>query len=337
MVGRVRRQRARGDARPRPGGRPDDAAPVAIVPLMHRHEVEPGDVELRTTIRHAAGPRLTPVPPDAKAVFFGAWYHADYATILRAPRRPAGRRRRAGRLLRPRRRSRPPAAVGRRGPAAPAERRPGARRAGSRRSGAARSTAGWTVSMEHEEVCPVASLPEGARHRRLPRHAGQEGAPRDPAQGPPRRGRRRGPSRRLGRPAGRPARLHRPPPEALGRATACSRHGPGGDAEPGLLPPPVRAVRRRRPAAPRVPDGRRPPDRGGRLVRDGRRDPTTTTPAWTRRRASCRRAWSWSSAIVRRALEHGRAAPGLPARRRALQVRVGRRGRAHPAAAGQTN
>ena len=52
---------------------------------MHRHEVEPDDVELRTTIRHTDGPILTPVSPDAKAVFFGASYHADYATLLAAP------------------------------------------------------------------------------------------------------------------------------------------------------------------------------------------------------------------------------------------------------------
>ena len=68
-----------------PADAPDDAAPIAIVPLMHRHEVEPDDVELATKIRSAIGPRLTPVPPDAKALFFGASYHADYATLLCAP------------------------------------------------------------------------------------------------------------------------------------------------------------------------------------------------------------------------------------------------------------
>jgi CelD/BcsL family acetyltransferase involved in cellulose biosynthesis len=68
-----------------PGDAPDDATPVAIVPLMHRHEVEPDDVELATKIRSADGPRLTPVPDNAKALFFGASYHADYATLLCAP------------------------------------------------------------------------------------------------------------------------------------------------------------------------------------------------------------------------------------------------------------
>ncbi len=63
----------------------DDAAPVAIAPLMHRHEVEPGDLELQTTMRHTQGEPLTPVAPDATAIFFGASYHADYATLLAMP------------------------------------------------------------------------------------------------------------------------------------------------------------------------------------------------------------------------------------------------------------
>ena len=66
----------------------DEAAPeeiVGIVPLMHRHELEPGDVAARTTLRHQPGPALRPVPASATAVFFGASYHADYATVLAAP------------------------------------------------------------------------------------------------------------------------------------------------------------------------------------------------------------------------------------------------------------
>lgn len=58
---------------------------VAIVPLMHRHEVEPGDVDTASRIRHGEAAQLTPVAATAKAVFFGASYHADYATILAAP------------------------------------------------------------------------------------------------------------------------------------------------------------------------------------------------------------------------------------------------------------
>jgi len=58
---------------------------VGIVPLMHRHELEPGDVAARTILRHQAGPPLRAVPESATAVFFGASYHADYATVLAAP------------------------------------------------------------------------------------------------------------------------------------------------------------------------------------------------------------------------------------------------------------
>ncbi len=61
------------------------AEPVAIVPLMHRHEVEPLDAETHTTMRHGHGSPMTPVEPTARAIFFGATYHADYATILAAP------------------------------------------------------------------------------------------------------------------------------------------------------------------------------------------------------------------------------------------------------------
>ena len=48
------------------------ADPVAILPLMHRHEVEPDDALTQTKMRHSAGAELTPVAPTATAVFFGA-------------------------------------------------------------------------------------------------------------------------------------------------------------------------------------------------------------------------------------------------------------------------
>jgi CelD/BcsL family acetyltransferase involved in cellulose biosynthesis len=41
-------------------------------------------------MRHGAEAALTPVDPRSRAVFFGASYHADYATILAAPRDMAG-------------------------------------------------------------------------------------------------------------------------------------------------------------------------------------------------------------------------------------------------------
>jgi len=70
-----------GSLRPGPDG--DDI--LAIVPLMHRHAVEPGDAERHTTLRHDHGADLTPVPASSKAIYFGASYHADYATILARP------------------------------------------------------------------------------------------------------------------------------------------------------------------------------------------------------------------------------------------------------------
>ena len=68
----------------------DPSEIVAIAPLMHRHELEPGDVAARTILRHQAGAALRPVPESATAVFFGASYHADYATVLAAPEDLAG-------------------------------------------------------------------------------------------------------------------------------------------------------------------------------------------------------------------------------------------------------
>ena len=142
------------DARP-------DAAPVGIVPLMHRHEVEAGDMELRTTIRHQDGPALTPVPPDAKAVFFGASYHADYATLLAAPADlPAVADAVADYLAHGGDPSHPHPwdAVDLRrlrcGDAA-ADALAGA-------FGRRETACGWTMNVEQEDVCPVVTLPAGA-------------------------------------------------------------------------------------------------------------------------------------------------------------------------------
>jgi CelD/BcsL family acetyltransferase involved in cellulose biosynthesis len=134
----------------------DDAGTVvAIAPLMHRHEVEPSDELTSTTIRHR-GDRLRPVNPMARAVFFGASYHADYATLLAAPddlpavadaladyfaTEGSGewdvldlRRLRCG------------------DPAADALAEAFRADAASRR---------WTVDVEREDVCPVVTFPEG--------------------------------------------------------------------------------------------------------------------------------------------------------------------------------
>ena len=133
-----------------------DGRPQAIVPLMHRHEVEPSDAETHTKMRHGRVAHLTPVPPSAKAIFFGASYHADYATILAAPddlprvadavatyfaTEPSGpwdvvdlRRLRCG------------------DPTADAL---------ATAIGAREIAEGWTLNVEREDVCPVVTFPEG--------------------------------------------------------------------------------------------------------------------------------------------------------------------------------
>ena len=138
-----------------PGSSAPGDAPVAIVPLMHRHEVEPGDALTRTTIRHGDGAQLTPVEPTATAVFFGASYHADYATILGAPGDlPAiaaavadhladtGGRRRWDVVDLRRLRCGDPAADALAGA-----------------FGAREIAEGWTLNVEREDVCPVVHLP----------------------------------------------------------------------------------------------------------------------------------------------------------------------------------
>ena len=58
----------------------------AIVPLMHRHMTEPEDDSTATVLRRGnARDGGTAVEANAKAVFFGASYHADYATVLADP------------------------------------------------------------------------------------------------------------------------------------------------------------------------------------------------------------------------------------------------------------
>jgi CelD/BcsL family acetyltransferase involved in cellulose biosynthesis len=136
--------------------------PVAIVPLMHRHFVEPRDAETHTTIRHGAELPLTSVAPDAKTIFFGASYHADYATILGAPADLAA----VADALADRFASDAPI-----DPAHPMDwdvidlRRlrcgdpTAAALAGA--FGARERTAGWTMNLEREDVCPVAEIPAG--------------------------------------------------------------------------------------------------------------------------------------------------------------------------------
>jgi len=135
---------------------------VAIVPLMHRHEVEPGDADTASKIRHGEVAHLTPVAPTAKAVFFGASYHADYATILADPA------------------DLPPVAaalvdqLGGPAPSDPDHPAPWdvidlrrlrcgdpAADALATAFGAREIDAGWTLNLEREDVCPVVEFPAG--------------------------------------------------------------------------------------------------------------------------------------------------------------------------------
>jgi CelD/BcsL family acetyltransferase involved in cellulose biosynthesis len=134
--------------------------PVAIVPLMHRHEVEPTDAVNEAHMRHGSGAELTPVEPHAKAIFFGASYHADYATVLAPPAAlPAVAEAVVEHLVAASTASdgeKPWDVVDLRrlrcgDPAADEL----AAAFGRREMGA-----GWTLNLEREDVCPVLTLPD---------------------------------------------------------------------------------------------------------------------------------------------------------------------------------
>jgi CelD/BcsL family acetyltransferase involved in cellulose biosynthesis len=134
----------------------DPEALVGIVPLMHRHELEPGDVAARTTLRHAEGPPIRAVPASATAVFFGASYHTDYATVLAAPADLAAVCEAATDALATTDHSRWDVVDLRR------------LRAGDPATDAlakafewAAPAAGWCVTREQEDVCPVVTLAPG--------------------------------------------------------------------------------------------------------------------------------------------------------------------------------
>jgi CelD/BcsL family acetyltransferase involved in cellulose biosynthesis len=137
--------------------------PVAIVPLMHRHEVEPTDIATHTRIRADPRPPQTEVPPHAKAVFFGATYHADYATVLADPADlPAVADALVGHLAAmPDERDRHPV------PWDVIDLRrlrcgdPAADALGGA-FGAREIASGWTLNVEREDVAPVTALPGGA-------------------------------------------------------------------------------------------------------------------------------------------------------------------------------
>ena len=135
---------------------PAGADPIAIVPLMHRHEVEPSDALTHTRMRHGSDLAMTPVPPTAKAMFFGASYHADYATILADPADLTAVADAVAAYLAS------PAA----GPWDVLDLRrvrcadpTGDQLAGA--LGALEMANGWTLNVEREDVCPVVTLPQG--------------------------------------------------------------------------------------------------------------------------------------------------------------------------------
>jgi CelD/BcsL family acetyltransferase involved in cellulose biosynthesis len=143
--------------------RPAASGPLAIVPLMHRHEVEEADALTRSTMRHGGPTNLTPVAPTAKAVFFGATYHADYATILADPAdAPAVAAAVVDHLA---------------APPSPLDPHPTpwdvvdlrrlrcgdpAADALAAAFGRREIREGWTLNVEREDVCPVVRLPTGA-------------------------------------------------------------------------------------------------------------------------------------------------------------------------------
>jgi CelD/BcsL family acetyltransferase involved in cellulose biosynthesis len=133
----------------------EEGDPIAIVPLMHRHEVEPTDELTHTTIRHGRPRGLTPVPGSAKAVFFGASYHADYATVLAAPAHlPSTAAALADYLASPASRDWDAVDLRRLRCADPAG------DALSAALGAREIAEGWTLNVDREDVCPVVTLPE---------------------------------------------------------------------------------------------------------------------------------------------------------------------------------
>ena len=132
--------------------------PVAIAPLMHRHVVEPTDVDTHTTIRHTDGPQLTAVEGTACAVYFGASYHADYATLLAHPRDMPRAADAIVQELAVEDMADPWAVIDLRRlrQADPATDILAAA------FGAREIAEGWTLNLEREDVCPVIRLPEGA-------------------------------------------------------------------------------------------------------------------------------------------------------------------------------
>ena len=276
-----------------PADRDGGARPSRIVPLMHRHEVEPIDAD----DAHDDAPRRRQPADAGRADREGRLLRRHLPRRLRdgprRPGRPARRRRRPRRL--PRRRGRRPDRSADAGPwdvvdlrrlrcgdpAADALRgRVRARRADVRLVGhapSARTSARWSRC---RRACDFEDVP---------RHARQEGAPRDPAQDPARRGRRRGGASRRRRRRSPTSTTSSSCTRSAGAPKGCSRDA-GRRLQPALLPPPVPPFRARRAAAADAPDRRRPARRAAASTSTTASGSSTTTPASTRTRATSRRA-----------------------------------------------
>jgi CelD/BcsL family acetyltransferase involved in cellulose biosynthesis len=136
----------------------DPKQPVAIAPLMHRHVVEPTDANRHTAIRHTDALPLTPVAPDACAVYFGASYHADYATLLGHPANlPAAAEAVVEHLATDPMHPEPWSIVDLRRLRQADPATDVLIEAFGRREVAE----GWTLNIEREDVCPVIRLPQG--------------------------------------------------------------------------------------------------------------------------------------------------------------------------------
>ncbi len=133
------------------------AEPVGIMPLMRRHEVEPADEATHSRMRNSAAVERTAVPDRASAIFFGASYHADYASLLTAPGNlgPVAEAL-AGYLAGPGEPSWDVVDLRRLRCGDPAA------EALAAAFGRLEAERGWTLNLDREDVCPVVTLPEEA-------------------------------------------------------------------------------------------------------------------------------------------------------------------------------
>ena len=311
-----------------PADAPLGGDPIAIVPLMHRHEVEPADVLTHTKMRHGGNARPHARPADRHRPVLRRLLPRRLRDDPGRAARPAGHRRRPGRRSGGRQR---PAPLGRHRPAPPPLRRPDRRRARGRLRGA---RDGRGLDPQRRARGRLSGRdPAGRRiDGRLPRRPRQEGAPRDPTQGPPGGGGRRGPARRLRRIRSPTSRRSSTSTRRSGASTACSRRRRVAPRA-GSCSAACSSSTAGRPAAPDLPVRRRPADRLRDPLRDRRGLPLLQRRRRPRRPRPLARRPDGLRATSQRALATGMPAARLPPRRRGVQVRVGRHGRADPAAA----